>query len=160
MPQRSVIREDKVTKVRIVFDVGFKGNEVKSLNDCFCCDPYLSSNILDIILRFRLHELALSGDIEKAFLQIQIEEEDRIFLRFLWFDNIGLILKVFRMSHVTFVVTTSAFFSFCNQIKGYKDLFKKYIVNTLYTSLYVDDLFHRAVSLKKLLFYRLVRRRY
>lgn len=41
---------------------------------------------MDIILRFLTHRKALTGDIEKAFLNVSVAEEDRDVLRFLWFD--------------------------------------------------------------------------
>ena len=41
---------------------------------------------MDIILRFLTHRKALAGDIEKAFLNVSVAEEDRDVLRFLWFD--------------------------------------------------------------------------
>ena len=41
---------------------------------------------MDIILRFLTHRKALTGDIEKAFLNVSVAEEDRYVLRFLWFD--------------------------------------------------------------------------
>jgi hypothetical protein len=44
----------------------------------------LNPNILDIILKFRIHRIVFVEDIEKAFLQIFVDGEDRIFLRLLW----------------------------------------------------------------------------
>ena len=43
---------------------------------------------MDIILRFLTHRKALAGDIEKAFLNVSVAEEDRDVLRFLWFDDV------------------------------------------------------------------------
>ena len=44
--------------------------------------------LYDILIRFRSHVVALTSDIEKAFLLINVNENDRDYLRFLWFDNI------------------------------------------------------------------------
>ena len=38
---------------------------------------------MDILLRFRLNEVGLISDIEKAFLNISVSPEQRDFLRFL-----------------------------------------------------------------------------
>ena len=43
-----------------------------------------------ILVKFRLHPIALVADIEKVFLMIGITEEDRDKLRFLWFENPNL----------------------------------------------------------------------
>ena len=37
----------------------------------------LNQKILDILLRFRLHAVAMIADIEKAFLMVQIAEKDQ-----------------------------------------------------------------------------------
>ena len=44
---------------------------------------------MDIILRFRVHNVALAADIEKAFLMISVSESDRDVLRFLLVDDVS-----------------------------------------------------------------------
>ena len=48
----------------------------------------LTPLIFDILIRFRTYPVALTSDIEKAFHQVSVNEKDREFLRFLWFDNV------------------------------------------------------------------------
>ena len=68
LPRHPVIREDKdTTKVRIVFDASAKGNG-PSLSECLYKGPQLNPLIFDILLRFRTFVIALTTDIEKAFL--------------------------------------------------------------------------------------------
>ena len=43
---------------------------------------------MDIIMRFRIHKVTLTADVEKAFLIISISPQDRDVLKFLWIDNI------------------------------------------------------------------------
>ena len=45
-------------------------------------------SIFDILLRFHTLTNTFVTDTEKAFLQITINEENKDFLRFLWFDNV------------------------------------------------------------------------
>ena len=54
-----------------------------SLNDCLYAGPTFGQNILDILLRFRLYRVAVTADIEKAFLMVSVAEEDRDVLHFL-----------------------------------------------------------------------------
>ena len=46
-------------------------------------DPALI-DLCAILLRFRLHHYALSTDIEKAFLHVKLDKQDRDFTRFFW----------------------------------------------------------------------------
>ena len=86
LPHHAVVRHDKdTTKIRIVYDASAKTSG-PSLNDCLHVGPSLNQKIYDILLRFRLHKIAVIADIEKAFLMIQIAEEDQDVLRFLWIE--------------------------------------------------------------------------
>ncbi|UYV82894.1 hypothetical protein LAZ67_22001295 [Cordylochernes scorpioides] len=53
-------------------------------------------------------EIGVSSDIEKAFLQIGIREEDRDYLRLLWYDKEGNVM-VLRHARVVFGITTSPY---------------------------------------------------
>ncbi len=80
LPHHAVIRKDKHTmKLRVVYDASAK-SEGPSLNDCLLTGPKFD---LDILLRFRAHEVALAADIEKAFLMVSVADKDRDVLRFL-----------------------------------------------------------------------------
>ena len=76
MPHHPVIRQDKTTsKIRIVYDASARTGGA-SLNDCLYTGPSFRQSILDILLRFRVHRVAIAGDIEKAFLMVRIEPTD------------------------------------------------------------------------------------
>ena len=82
-------RDALTTKLRIVFDASSKAtSESPSLNDCLYSGPALTPSILKILLRFRERKIPLLGDVEKAFLNIQVQEQDRNVLRFLWIDSL------------------------------------------------------------------------
>ena len=112
IPHHLVIREDKNTsKITIVFDASAK-SAGPSLNDCLYKAPQLTPLIFDILTRFRTYAIALTSDIEKAFLQISIEKNDRDFLRFLLFDDVfSNTPKIVRnrFARVIFGVTSSPF---------------------------------------------------
>ena len=77
LPHRPVIREDKAsTKVRIVYDASAK-NKGPSLNESLYKGPCLTPLLFDVLLRFRAHDIALTADIEKAYLQISATESER-----------------------------------------------------------------------------------
>ena len=89
MPHHRVVRKDKqTTKLRVVYDgSATPGNGELSINDCLHPGPNLIPKLLDVLVKFRRHPVALSADIEKAFLMISINESDRDMLRFLWFEE-------------------------------------------------------------------------
>ena len=64
--------------------------------------------IATLLLRFRLHQIGITADIKRAFLQVSLGKEDRDFLRFLWVNAEGD-LKIFRHTRITFGVTSSPF---------------------------------------------------
>ena len=72
----------------------------------------LSQKIMDIFLRFRTHRKVLAGDIERAFLNKSVSEEDRYVLRFLWFDDLKREypqIIVLQFARVVFGVSSSPF---------------------------------------------------
>ena len=113
MPHHAVVRGDKeTTKVRIVYDASAKVDGHPSLNDCLFVGPKFNQRILDILLRFRCYPIALTADIEKAFLMISVREKDRDALRFLWLrglDEERPIIKHLRFTRVVFGVCSSPY---------------------------------------------------
>ncbi|XP_064469624.1 uncharacterized protein LOC135384348 [Ornithodoros turicata] len=85
MPHRPVIRESlATTKLRVVFDASSHVSGALSLNDCLEKGPKMVPDLVRLPLKFRLHRIAITADVRKAFLQIGIKEEDRDVIRFLW----------------------------------------------------------------------------
>ena len=88
LAHHGVKRDSRTTPVRIVFDCSAKRNaESPSLNDCLWTGPTLTSDLLQMLLKFRMNKFVCTSDIEKAFLMVQLKEEDRNFTRFLWLRN-------------------------------------------------------------------------
>ena len=145
LPHRAVIRSDhKTTKVRVVFDASAK-NRGSSLNDCLMKGPSLNPLLLDILFRFRAGNIGLIADIEKAYLQISVNPNERDFLRFLWYDDIMKdnpeILK-YRFTRVIFGATCSQFLLngvIKLHVEKYKEVDKEFMEKIL-RSFYVDDL--------------------
>ena len=84
LPHHCVIRQNKqTTKLRIVYDGSAKTKtDSISLNDCLEIPK-----LVDVLITFRWHLVAVTADIEKAFLMIGIRPSDRDMLRFLWLKN-------------------------------------------------------------------------
>ena len=113
LPHHAVIRQDKATtKVRVVYDASAKTYHGVSLNNCLYEGPCLLKTVAEILVRFRMYPIALTSDIEKAFLMISIHNSDRDALRFLWYEDIDkseLELVTYRFCRVVFGVSCSPF---------------------------------------------------
>ena len=110
---REVVRMDrKITKLRVVFDASSKCPGEISLNDALYSGPNLLPLLFDILIRFRVHKVALTADIENAFLNVSIKPEQRNILRFLWIDSIESddpCIVVYRFCRLVFGLISSPF---------------------------------------------------
>ena len=78
----------KTTKLRIVYDgSACPQGEDCSLNDCLQKGTNYIPKLFDVLVQFRCHRIAITADIEKAFLMVGIKEHDQDFLCFLWFEQ-------------------------------------------------------------------------
>nr|CAI5841921.1 unnamed protein product [Callosobruchus analis] len=149
MPHRAVYRDDKdTTKIRIVFDASAHAPGLPSLNDVLEQGENLTPHLFHVLLNFRLGAIAIIADIEKAFLQIEVEENDRDALSFLWYEepivDASQLSKVvsYRMRRVTFGVNCSPFLlaaTFKKHLQSQTENFKD-TCEILLQSFYVDDL--------------------
>ena len=89
VPHHGVIRKNReTTKLRIVYDGSAKSpGQQLSLNDCLPTGPNYIPQLADVLVRFRWNRIAITADIEKAFLTIGIQENQRNMLRFLWLKD-------------------------------------------------------------------------
>ena len=76
--------------------------------------PVILEDLCGLLQRFRIYKVALTADIEKAFLQVGLQPADRDVTRFLWLkdptkplskDN----LQIYRFTRVPFGVISSLF---------------------------------------------------
>ena len=83
IPHHGVYHPHKPDKIRVVFDCSseFQG---RSLNQEPLCGHDPTNQIVGILSRFRENEIALMAHIESMFYQVQVSEEHRRFLKFLW----------------------------------------------------------------------------
>ena len=130
-------------KIRVVFDCSCRAKGV-CLNDLLLPGPDLLNSLVGILLRFRLHDIAIGCDIEKMFYQFRVCPSDRDFLRFFWFEenDITKPVSVFRMTvHIFGAVSSPSVATFGLRYLANKhrhefgDLVSDFICNDFY----VDD---------------------
>ena len=105
--------------------------------------PKFDQKILDILLRFRTYRIALTADIEMAFLMLSVQELDRDVLRFLWFEDVhseNPKIICLRFTRAVFGVSCSPFLlnaTLQHHFNKCVTLHPK-MVNKLTASMYVD----------------------
>ena len=127
IPHLAVIRKEaETTKLRVVYDASAKegprvepkgklskaGTKGVSLNDCLHVGPALNPLLFDILVRFREKSVVVCADIEKAFLNIEVDKSDRDCLRFLWLENfrdVNARVLAYRFKRLVFGVCSSPF---------------------------------------------------
>ena len=86
IPHKPVVRATaESTKLRIVYDASARAlDRAPSLNDCLHVDPPLYNKLWSVLVRGPFNPVAVSGDLQKAFLQVRIKEADRDAMRLHW----------------------------------------------------------------------------
>ena len=146
-PHHAVVRKDRqTTKVRVVYDGSAKSSKQdRSLNDCLEVGDNYIPLIFDMLLNFRWNTVGLTADIEKAFLMVGIQEQDRDMLRFLWFDEPFAsrpAIVEYRFIRLVFGLRPSPSIlgaTISHHLKRYKQS-EPEMAKLLEESLYVDDL--------------------
>ena len=132
--------------MRVVYDGSAKSaDNPLSINDCFLIGPNLIPKLFDILIRFRWHRIAITADIEKAFLMIAIHRLDKNMLRFLWFKDptrADSEISHFRFNRLVFGLCPSPAILgsvISHHLEKYHEQYPE-IVQSIKDSLYVDDL--------------------
>ena len=85
MPMHVVTNVSSVTtRMLVVFDASAKSTSGTSLNDHFLVGPTVHSSLVDVLLRFRRHWIALTTDISHMYRTVLLPVEQRDLHRFMW----------------------------------------------------------------------------
>lgn len=142
LPMHAVRKQSSTTtKVRAVFDASAKTSTGISLNDTLLVGPTVHSSLVDVLLRFRLHRVALIADVSKMYRAIALTPSDRDLHRFVWRDSPDVPLKDCRMTRVTFGVSASSFIANMSVRQNALDHALAYplAAKAVEESFYVDD---------------------
>ena len=147
LPHHAVINPKKTTtKIRVVYDASAKTKkENKSLNECLYRGPVLLNDLCALLMRFRLNQIAIVADIEKAFLQIGLQPCQKDVTRFLWLkdcykarvDNDNI--QEYRFCLVPFGVISSPFLLGVT-IESHLESYESDIALKIKDDIYVDNL--------------------
>ena len=96
--------------------------------------PMVHPQLVDIIIRFRMHHIALVADVSKMYRSIELQPTDH---RFVWRTNPRDGLKDYRMTQVILGVSTSSFIANICVKRNATDFTQKYPLAAR-ISFYVD----------------------
>ena len=81
LPHHAMVQQDKATRIPIVYDA-LARTTGPSLNNCLYTGYKFDQRIMDILLRFRTSKIALTADIERAFLQSVLKSKTKTYCSF------------------------------------------------------------------------------
>ena len=145
LPHREVLKQDRsTTKLRVVYDASPKQKDQISLNDCLLPGQPITLLNFNILLRFRVNKIALVSDLEKAFLNAEINPNQRELLRFLWVhdaDSPNLQVQTLRFNRLVFGLVSSPFIlnaAIRDHLSKHENNDPQFVDDVL-NSFYVDD---------------------
>ena len=110
LPMHSVHKESSATtKVRAVFDASAKTSTGVSLNDTLLVGPTVHSSLIDVLLRFRLHRIALTADVSRMYQAIALTDTDKDLHHFVWRNALQDPVRDYHVTHITFGFSASLF---------------------------------------------------
>ena len=142
LPMHIVCKESSTTtKVRAVFDASAATSTGISLNWMLMVGPTVHSPLVDVLIRFRDHRIALIADISRMYRAILLTESDKDLHRFVWRNDPNEQLRDCRMTRVTFGVSASAFVASMCIKQNAIDFSAQFprAAKQVDTSFYVDD---------------------
>ena len=142
LPMHAVRKSTSTTtKIRAVFDASAKSASGLSLNDLLLVGPTVHSTLIDVLLRFRTHRVALTTDVSRMYRAVLLTESDRDLHRFVWRRSTAEPLRDYRMTRATFGVSSSSFTANMCVKQNALDFNSEFPLasEAVYKSFYVDD---------------------
>lgn len=110
LPHHSVFKLNSLTtKMRVVFDGSVPAKSGYSLNDILLRGPTVQPDLISIILRFRVHKIALTADVVKMYRQIRVSPEDYDMQRIYYRESPDEPLEDYRLLTVTYGTRAASF---------------------------------------------------
>ncbi|XP_036147477.1 uncharacterized protein LOC118647191 [Monomorium pharaonis] len=140
LPHHGVYR-DSDKKIRVVFDASCKTKSGVSLNDTLMVGAILQDSLIKIILRFRIHPIVITADLQKMYRQILVHDRDRDCQRVLWRFSPDDTIQEYRLNTVTYGQSCAPFLAIRSVRQLASENAARYprAAQALLQDLYVDD---------------------
>ncbi|XP_028178737.1 uncharacterized protein LOC114366158 isoform X2 [Ostrinia furnacalis] len=108
----AVLKEvSESTKLRVVFDGSAASTSGYSLNDILRSGPNVQDSLFSILIRARQYKYLLTGDIEKMYRQVEVDESDRNLQLILWRNDESQPIKILRLNTLTYGTASASYLS-------------------------------------------------
>ncbi|KAL6723726.1 hypothetical protein Aduo_018702 [Ancylostoma duodenale] len=150
LAHQAVITPQKdTTKLRIVFDGSAHYRNAPCLNDKLHQGPVILPSLVDMLIRFRIGNIGIISDVEKAFLQVHLQKRDRDATRCLWMRDIDKPVDpsnviAYRFTRVTFGLNCSPFLLGATIAEHLDNTPDKEMATLIKNNVYVDNLLMTA----------------
>lgn len=143
LPHHFVLKENSsTTKLRVVFDGSAKSTTGISLNTALMVGPTIQDDLCTLLMRFRMHPIALKADITKMYRQFRVAEENWDYQKILWREAPSDPIQEYWLLTVTYGTGAASFLA----IRSLRQLAVDEANNDptaskiLHDDMYVDDL--------------------
>ena len=99
------------TKIRVVFDGSARTSSGLSINDIQMIGPNIQDSLFSILIRARQYKFIITGDIEKMYRQIEVNQEDRNLQLILWREDESMPFKTLQLNTVTYGFASASYLS-------------------------------------------------
>lgn len=143
LPHHAVIKSSSTTtRLRVVFDASAKTTSDLSLNDIQMVGPTVQSDIFSIFLRFRIHNVVLTADVEKMYRQVNIDASQQNLLKIFWRESPDQEINTFKLKTVTYGTASAPYLATRTLLQLAEDEKHQFSMasEVAKTDFYVDDL--------------------
>jgi len=149
LPHHAVLKANSLTtKLRVVFDGSAASNSGLSLNDILLKGPKSQPDIINILLRFRVHNIAITADVEKMYRQVRVADGDCDFQRICYRANTHDQLTEYKLKTVTYGTKAASFLATRCLTKIADEVSDTSIKRIISQDFYVDDLISSGESIE------------
>lgn len=150
LPHHAVVKENSITtKTRVVFDASAATSTGVSLNDILMRGPTVQPTLFQIILRFRLHNIAITGDIEKMYRQIKVDRSDCDLQRIVYRSNPSHPVQHYRLLTVTYGTKSAPYLATRCLSELSKRCTDQRVSRIIKEDFYVDDLLSGGTTVEE-----------
>ncbi|XP_044757810.1 uncharacterized protein LOC123315965 [Coccinella septempunctata] len=122
-----------------------------SLNDILHTGPKLQQDLIDILIRWRKHKIAITADIEKMFRQVKLDRENQPLYSILWRNTKDEPIQTYELTTVTYGTAPAAYLAIRTMRQLAIDEKKNHhlAAEIVLRDFYVDDLLSGADTIEE-----------